>query len=209
MEDRAETNIVTPPAAVNMPPWRRDLMLFWCFFRIAALVLGGGYAIIAAIQQEFVTRRHLLTDDDILEMITITQTVPGIIACNSAVYVGLRLGGKRGAAAALFGSILPSMTIIMLVAAGLSMVEDGLRSSIMRGVFKGVISGIVGMVTATALKMRKKAIRDIFGIVVAAAVFIAISVFKVIPPLVIAVVVAAGLLKVWLERRKERQRKEQ
>ena len=194
------------PAAVKSS-WRQDLMLFWCFFRIAALVLGGGYAIIAAIQQEFVNRRRLLTDDDILEMITITQTVPGIIACNGAVYVGLRLGGKRGAVAALLGSILPSMTIIMLIAAGLSMLEEGLRSDVMRGVFKGVISGIVGMVTATALKMRKKAIKDVFGVVVALVVFVGISVFKMLPPVLIAAVVAAGVVKVWLVRRKMKEEK--
>ena len=95
------------------------------------------------------------------------------------------------------------MTIIMLIAAGLSMLEEGLRSDVMRGVFKGVISGIVGMVTATALKMRKKAIKDVFGVVIALVVFVGISVFNMLPPVLIAAVVAAGVVKVWLARRKE------
>ena len=67
---------------------KRNWILFWSYIKITSLVLGGGYAIIAAAQEEFVRRRGWLTDDDVVEMITITQTVPGILACNSAIYVG-------------------------------------------------------------------------------------------------------------------------
>ena len=66
---------------LEIPAWKRDTALFWAYFKIAALVVGGGYAILAAAQREFVTRRQWLTEDDVVEMVTITQTVPGIIAC--------------------------------------------------------------------------------------------------------------------------------
>ena len=98
----------------------RDLMLFGAFFRIAAVVVGGGFAIIAAAEEEFVRRRKLLTADDILEMVTITQTVPGIVACTAAIYIGYRVNGKAGAFAAALGAVLPSLIIIMLIAAGVT-----------------------------------------------------------------------------------------
>lgn len=64
----------------RVSPFRRAWVLFWAYVRITSLVIGGGYAIIAAAQDEFVRRRKWLTEDDVLEMITITQTVPGILA---------------------------------------------------------------------------------------------------------------------------------
>lgn len=102
--------------------WEMNWVLFWSYIKITSLVIGGGYAIIAAAQEEFVRRRGWLTDDDVLEMITVTQTVPGILACNSAIYIGWRLGGCRGALSALAGSILPSLVIIVCIAAAISSV---------------------------------------------------------------------------------------
>ena len=108
--------------------WEMNWVLFWSYIKITSLVIGGGYAIIAAAQEEFVRRRGWLTDDDVLEMITVTQTVPGILACNSAIYIGWRLGGYRGALSALAGSILPSLIIIVCIAAAISSVAGVLKA---------------------------------------------------------------------------------
>ena len=56
---------------LEIPAWKRDTALFWAYFKIAALVVGGGYAILAAAQREFVTRRQWLTEDDVVEMVII------------------------------------------------------------------------------------------------------------------------------------------
>ncbi|MBQ9776731.1 MAG: chromate transporter, partial [Lentisphaeria bacterium] len=103
--------------------FRRSLIVFWSFIRITSLVIGGGYAIISAAQLEFVEKRKWLTDDDVLEMITITQTVPGILACNAAIYIGWRLAGLPGAVAGLLGAVIPSVVIITLIAAGMKSIE--------------------------------------------------------------------------------------
>ena len=76
------------PAYSRLPAWKRDVSLFWAYFKIAALVVGGGYAILAAARREFVTRKEWFTEDEIVEMMAVTQTVPGIIACNTAAYIG-------------------------------------------------------------------------------------------------------------------------
>lgn len=180
--------------------WKRSWILFWAYIKITSLVIGGGYAIIAAAQEEFVRRRRWLDDDDVLEMITITQTVPGILACNSAIYVGWRLGGFFGAAAALAGSVIPSLAIISAIAATISSVAGMVENPYVQGAFRGVIACIVGMVVVTALKMRKKAVHGVFGWLVALGCLVGMSVIGVNPAWLILGAVALGLLKVSCDR---------
>ncbi len=186
----------------SIPAWKRDCILFWSFLRIAALVIGGGYAIIAAAQQEFVHRRRWLTEDDVLEMITITQTVPGIIACNAAAYIGWRISGYFGALAAMTGAVLPSLAVIMLIAAGMREISGVLEAPPVQGAFKGLISCIVGMVIVTALKMRKKAVKELFGWSVAAVCFAGMMIFKLNPVCLILAAVAAGIIKIAADRKR-------
>lgn len=182
------------------PAWKRSWILFRAYVRITSLVIGGGYAIIAAAQEEFVHRRRWLNEDDVLEMITITQTVPGILACNSAIYIGWRLGGFFGAAAALAGSVVPSLVIIICVAAAISSVAEIVGSPYVQGAFRGVIGCIVGMVLVTALKMRRKAVAGTFGWLVAIGCLIGMSVLGVNPAWLILGSIALGLAKVSLRR---------
>ncbi len=168
-------------------------VLFWSYIRITSLVLGGGYAIIAAAQEEFVRRRRWLTEDDMLEMITVTQTVPGILACNSAVYVGWRLAGLSGAVAALVGATLPSLVIIIVIAAVISRVKDIIELPAVRGAFVGVIACIVGMVTATAIRMWKKAVHGTLAYIIMSGCLIGLSVFRINPALLIAAAIVVGI----------------
>lgn len=190
----------------TIPLWKRNWILCWSFLKITALVIGGGYAIIAAAQEEFVRRRRWLSEDDVIEMITITQTVPGILACNSAVYIGWRLGGYGGAFSALVGSIVPSLVVIMLIAAGMQRIQNVIDSAPVQGAFKGIIGCIVGMVIVTAVKMRKKAVRDWFGWCVGIGCLIGMVVFGLSPALLIVAAVAAGLLMESARRVKQRRK---
>ena len=175
-----------------LPAWKRDWILFWGFFKISLVVVGGGYAIIAAAREEFV-RRRWLTEDEFLELLTVTQTVPGVLAGNTAVCIGWKTGRWRGAAAAMLGAILPSVIIIVAIAAGMSGLEEFLRHPAVRGAFRGVISAIVGLVLVTALKVRKKSVTNIFGAVVAAAALIGLSVLRINPGWIIVAAVASGI----------------
>jgi len=180
--------------------WKRSWILFWAYIKITSLVIGGGYAIIAAAQEEFVRRRRWLNDDDVLEMITVTQTVPGILACNSAIYIGWRLGGFFGAAAALAGSVIPSLVIIIGVAATISSVAGIVENPYVQGAFRGIISCIVGMVLVTAFKMRKKAVKGAFGWLVAAGCLIGMIGLGANPAWLIVGSITLGLAKVSCDR---------
>ena len=187
---------------LEIPAWKRDAALFWAYFKIAALVVGGGYAILAAAQREFVTRRQWLTEDDVVEMVTITQTVPGIIACNTAAYIGWKIDGWRGAVSAVLGAIFPSFVIILLIATGMSALSDFFSAPATRGAFTAVTSAVAAMVAVTGMKMRKKTIKNIDGVIIAVICFLAITFFRLSPPVMIVFAVIAGIFLESFYRRK-------
>ena len=190
-------------ALLEVPYWKRDAILFWSFFKISTVVIGGGYAIIAAAREDFI-RRRWITEDEFIELVTVTQTVPGILAGNTAGCMGWKVDRWRGAAAAFLGAIVPSVVIIVAIAAGMSQLESFLESPAVQGAFRGVISGIVGLVLVTALKMRRKSVPDIFSAVVAVAALLGLSVFRINPGWIIVAAIIAGISCEFIRRRSRR-----
>ncbi len=89
--------------------------LFLAFAKIGLFTFGGGYAMIANIREEVVEKRGWLTEDELLEMITIAESTPGPIAINLATYAGYKKRGFLGSVSATVGVILPSVAIIYLI----------------------------------------------------------------------------------------------
>ena len=97
--------------------WKKLWLLFYTFAKIAALVVGGGYAILPVVEETFSRKNKLISSEELLDMMALVQTIPGIIAANSAIYVGMKIAGIGGVLAAVFGVCLPSVTIIVIIAA--------------------------------------------------------------------------------------------
>ena len=93
--------------------------LFWSFFKIGTFTLGGGYAMIPLMEKELVDRHRWLTGEEFLDIIALSQTMPGIFAANMAVHIGWRMRGFPGAVIALLGNILVPILIILALAMGL------------------------------------------------------------------------------------------
>ena len=89
----------SPDGTPSAPPGgsRAELILFLSFLKIAAVTVGGGYAILAAAREEFTVRRRWLTEEEFTEMVTVVVTVPGLIAVNAAIYLGWKLRRLPGA----------------------------------------------------------------------------------------------------------------
>ncbi len=137
-------------------------LLFMEFFKIALFTIGGGLAMIPVIENTFVTKHKLLKESDITYMIGITQFVPGLIAINSAVYVGHKLAGWKGSFIATIGVILPSMLIIMIIAALFPL--ENLSNFHLLEAFQCVRACVLGMFLLLAYRVGKnliKSIRDI------------------------------------------------
>ena len=175
----------------NTSTLTRCRILFWGFFKIAALVVGGGYAIVPAAENEFIHRKKLLTEDELLDMMAIIQSLPGIIAGNAALYIGYRAAGVWGALAALIGVATPSTLIILLIAIFLQNVN--LNIPAVQGAFIGAQAAIAGLITVTAIRMIKKTITNSFTLITAIAAATATIVFKVSPVWVILAGAVLGI----------------
>ncbi len=124
--------------------------LFRAFFRISLLVVGGGYAIAAAADETFGRRLRWLKEGEILDHLPIISTVPGLVAGNTAIYVGLRTTGRFGALAALAAVALPSYLVFSAVTLGLASLPQG--CTWLEGAFLGLRSSLAGIVAALAAR---------------------------------------------------------
>ena len=132
-----------------MTKLKKALKLFIAFFKIGAFTFGGGYAMIPLIQHEVTVKNKWITDDDILEIVAISESTPGPIAVNSATFVGYRVCGVLGSVAATFGVVVPSFIIMLCVFFLLDQFQDlkpvqyafmGIRACVLALVLKALIS---------------------------------------------------------------------
>lgn len=155
-----ETPPPLPPEAINKDNeivdvkaisfGKRLFLLFYLFAKIALCVVGGGYAIIAAAEEIFEKKLRWLPKGDLINHLPIFQTIPGLIAGNSAMYVGYKIAGFWGIVVSLIAVAIPSFIIISFVAVGYSWLP--IDNTYVQGAFIGVRSALAGVVAATIIK---------------------------------------------------------
>ena len=156
-------------------------------------MVGGGYAILPVAEAEFVHRRKMLSELELLDMMAIIQSLPGIIAGNAALYIGFRSAGGVGALAALLGVATPSVLIIIAAAFFLQSLD--LTHPAIQGAFLGAQAAITGLIAVTAFRMARKTVRNVFAAVLAAASVIAAVLFLISPVWIILAGAALGILR--------------
>lgn len=124
--------------------------LFGTFFKIGLFTFGGGYAMIALLEDEFITKKHWLGRDEFLDMTAIAESTPGPVAINSATYLGYKLAGAAGAFCATLGVVLPSFFIILLIAA---LIHNLLQYAGVNAFLSGIRPCVVALILATAVTM--------------------------------------------------------
>ena len=143
--------------------------VFSTFFKIGAFTFGGGYAMIPLIQREAVENRKWVTDEDILDIITIAESTPGPIAVNSATFVGYRAAGVLGSIAGTLGVVMPSFLIILLISYVLREFQDVL---VVKYAFSGIRAGVLAMIIKALWGMYKKCKKNLVSYIVMAAAFV-------------------------------------
>ena len=118
------------------------LELFWAFFLIGAFTFGGGYAMIAMISQQVVSRGWMEADA-LVDFIAIAESTPGPIAVNMATFVGTQMGGVAGSACATLGVVLPSFLVILIVA---RCYQAFCQSKWVKGIMSGLKPAVVGLI---------------------------------------------------------------
>ncbi|WP_195963986.1 chromate transporter [Clostridium cuniculi] len=161
--------------------------LFWTFCKIGALTFGGGYAMLPLIQREIVENKKWSTEREILDYYAVGQCTPGVIAVNTATFIGFKLKGIIGGIVATLGVVFPSLIIILIIASFLQSFAD---LSIVQSAFAGIRVAVVALIITTVIKLLKSSIKDYLGVIIAIIAFI-ISAFIGLSP--VYVVIAAGL----------------
>lgn len=135
------------------------LDLFGVFAKIGGLTIGGGLAMIAVIERELVQKRKWITDEELLDMIAVAESTPGVIAVNSATFVGFKLRGFLGALLATIGVIAPSFVVISLIAL---VFEWFLGFELVTWAFKGANAAVAILILNAGLKLLKKCERSAY-----------------------------------------------
>lgn len=167
----------------------KELMnLFWTFCRIGGLTFGGGYAMLPMLQKEVVETHKWATEQELLDYYAVGQATPGIIAVNTATFIGYKEKGILGAIFATSGVVFPALIIIMSIAGFIDSFSD---SNIVQHAFSGIRVAVGVLILNALVKMVKGSVKDILGIILFVATFI-ISIFFNIS--VVYIVVASALI---------------
>jgi len=165
--------------------------LFTTFFKIGTFTIGGGYAMIPLIQREVVERRRWLTDMEMLDVIALSQTMPGILAANIAALVGQRLRGTRGALTAVLGNILMPIVFILLIALFFRQFKD---NPTVEAIFMGIRPAVVALIAAPVFTLARKAGVTLRTVWIPLLAALLISLFGISPVLVILIALVTGWL---------------
>ena len=131
---------------------RELLEILNSFLKIGAFTFGGGYAMIPIIQYEVVNSRKWLSEKEFVELLTIAQAAPGPISLNTAVFVGYKCKGYKGALAAIMGVVIPSFVIILVVAMFFHTMRD---NRWVDAAFKGMRPAVVALIVAPIVGLAK------------------------------------------------------
>ena len=128
--------------------------LFRTFFKIGIFTLGGGYAMIPLIEEEVVNRHRWVSKEEMLDLIAIAQSCPGVFAINIAIFIGYKLHKTQGAIATAFGTALPSFLIILAIAIFFAAFKD---NPIIAALFRGIRPAVVALIAVPTFRMAQSA----------------------------------------------------
>lgn len=169
----------------------KDLVkMFLIFLRIGCFTFGGGFAMIPLIQREII-KKEWIEESELIDIIAISQTIPGAIAVNIALFIGYKIAKIKGAIIACLGVIIPSFVIILLLATIFTQVQD---HEIVEQVFKGVYPAIVALILYAGIKLAKVSIIDWFSLLIFIGSFFILILTDVLPIILILVAAILGLL---------------
>ena len=165
--------------------------LYKRFFKLGTLLLGGGYVILPLLQCEISSHYEEISDEDICEYYALSQSLPGLIAINTAVFVGYKLARLKGAIIAITGIVTPAFLAIVLIA---NLIGQILHLPLIMSVFAGVGIGVLALIFQAIREMWTKTIKDSFSFLVFLLAFLALTVFKISPIYIVIIGIVFGIL---------------
>lgn len=167
------------------------LDIFVTFFKLGSVSFGGGYSMIPLIEREVVEEKRWVNKEEIVDILAVSQSLPGAVALNVSAFVGFAVGGIQGALVAWIGNAAPSVIIILTLSILFSKISS---YPVVVAAFKGIYPTIVGMIAYAAYKIGKTSITGVVSVIITLVSFAAIMFFKADPVAVIISAALAGLL---------------
>lgn len=165
--------------------------LFVSFARVGVLTFGGGYAMIPILEREIVDKRKWATSEELMDYYAVGQCTPGVIAVNTATFIGRKVAGVPGGIIATAGVVFPSVLIITVIAGILSNFAE---LPAVKSAFAGIRVCVCVLIFNAVVKLWKAAVPDKGALVLAVLVFV-LSVFLKLSPVVFVIFCAvAGIL---------------
>ena len=164
--------------------------LFSAFFRIGICTFGGGYAMLPMLEREIVNKHSWATMEELLDYFAIGQCTPGIIAVNTATFVGHKRRGVSGGIAATLGVVAPSIVIITLIA---TVLTNLMEYEVVGYAFAGIRIAVCAMILKTVVQLAKSSAKKPWQMALAAAAFVVSALLGVNTVVVVGVVLAAAV----------------
>ena len=153
------------------------LSLFFTMSKIGLFTFGGGYAMIALLENEFVSKKQWLTKEEFLDMLAIAESTPGPIAINSATFIGYKTAKFLGALAATVGVCIPSFVIIYIISL---FFDEFLSLTVVEYAFKGIQACVVYLILSAGIKMFKGIKKTPVNVAIVVSVILCMLIFSVL-----------------------------
>ncbi len=172
--------------------------LYASFFRIGILTIGGGLAMLPMLKREVVDKYHWINEEEMMDIYAIGQCTPGIIAVNTATYIGYLQGGILGGTIATLGEVSPSLIIIILIA---SVLRQYMDNAVLLHAFAGIRIAVCAMMLDTVLLMIRKGVKNVLGVLLFFGALI-LATFTPVPlPVIVILAGAVGVIAFRLHKK--------
>jgi chromate transporter len=174
----------------TIAPMKLYWQLFSTFARIGTFTFGGGYAMIPLIEREVVEKKKWIAHREFIDTLALAQSAPGVMAINTAIFVGYKVKGFKGSLVAALGAALPSFVVIVVIA---TFFVDMRQNPTVDKIFKGIRPAVVALIAAPLFKMAKSANITYKTIFIPILVVLLIWLVKIPPVYVVAASILGGI----------------
>ena len=172
------------------------LELFLLFFKLGAFTIGGGVAMLPLLQNTLIEEKKWFTKEEFMDIVAVTQSLPGVIAINMATYVGYKKKGLAGSIVSTIGVVLPSFVLILIMANGIAALGG---NSVIKGAMAALRATALGLIGVAVIQLAPAAIKSKWGILAAAVSFAMIVFFNVNTAYVILLFLALGIASAMID----------
>lgn len=184
---------VRPSEETSLPRWKMALLIFVYFIKIGSFTFGSGWSILAQMEQEFVDKRHWITKAELLDLLAVGKSLPGIMITNITMLFGYQMAGVAGGILAVLGIALPAVVVLSLV----TLVYGAIKSNYwVWAALKGVQCAVVPIIGGAAISLGREGLKEKMGLVLCAAALVLCH-FTSISNIVLILVGVVGAL-IWM-----------